>query len=467
MGIFDSIASAVSSFVSSITGGNSGDSKSNSGTTPSSPKPSQTQPTSNGNARSNNAVNSKYNTTPKTAEPATETPQAQTKPKISGTVEGITVGTPNVTPPSGTTGGGNARSNSAVNSKYTAETPTHSSAKDYTNPADTVPKTAAPENKVYDAGTAPAGQTFAVETGFQKNMEAMSKLAEQNTNNTVIPLIDQVVEWRNQQYDKAAGYLEAGNIAGTAATIIPPFLADVVFPIDALNVTNKIGGLIAGTSDTANLTEYELQVGGIDAVVSAIPIIGPAQRLIKTLTKATTKTAVEATETATSRAMKEIAEETGESAISKTVKEGTEEAAEKAVKTTTAYKVARTVDNVAAPLLGTAATFAIAETPSTETPEYTDTDTDEETVADSPFDFSEVPDNIWESPELGGGSAGIGGAWTNYGTEEAPAAYSAGIDAEIDRIIKDYTIPALIALAILAALLSANYALSKGGRTNG
>ena len=150
-----------------------------------------------------------------------------------------------------------------------------------------------------------------------------------------------------------------------------------------------------------------------------------------------------------------------------TVKEGTEEAAEKAVKTTTAYKVARTVDNVAAPLLGTAATFAIAETPSTETPEYTDTDTDEETVADSPFDFSEVPDNIWESPELGGGSAGIGGAWTNYGTEEAPAAYSAGIDAEIDRIIKDYTIPALIALAILAALLSANYALSKGGRTNG
>ena len=52
-------------------------------------------------------------------------------------------------------------------------------------------------------------------------------------------------------------------------------------------------------------------------------------------------------------------------------------------------------------------------------------------------------------------------------TDEEAGTTSAGIDTEIDRIIKDYTVPALIALAALAALAVMNYALSKGGKPNG
>ena len=405
MGIFDSFADAVTSFVSSITGGSSGNSNSS------------------------------------TTTPATT--------------------------------GGNARSNNAVNSKYTTETPVHSSAKEYTNPADTVPKTTAPatetkpENKVYDAGSQHAAQSYAVETGFQKNIEAATQIMENTANeNSVIPFVDTAISWRNEQYDKAAEYIESGNIAGGAAAIIPPFLADVVLPLDALNVTNKLGALVAGTSETANLSEYELQVGGIDAVISAIPIIGPAQRLIKTASKAFATSGAKTAETATSKALKEIAEETGESAISKTVKEGAEETAEYAVKSTGAYKVARTVDNVAVPLMGTAATFAISETTANETPE----ETPEETTTPSPFDFSEVPEtDIWNSGNFWeGGTADAGEtSWINYGTDEEAGTTSAGIDTEIDRIIKDYTAPALIALAALAALAVMNYALSKGGKPNG
>ena len=412
--------------------------------------------TTTASPRSNSEVNEKYQKNAASSEKTvvehssspTYTPPADTVPKTA---------TQTTSP----------RSNSEVNSKY--ETPTAEEVKEtISNPKTTAsnPEAEFYSNKVVDTGTPTTANT---------HQESISEIYD----NTIIA-------WRDNQYDKAVDEIINENPTGALASGVPAILADIAAPLDALGVTLKIFDIVAGTNENAmaQTSDAELVAGGIDAAITSIPIVGTAIKTTANVLGVGTKVAAKTTKTAAETTLKGAMQDAG-TVFTKTA-DDTPITTPKKTTSPTAATAAKPADDVAeaiakrdakidtavsvaspiAAVLGTAATLTL-EDESEYQPEPVP---EQATENPTKFTMTRTKPTVEVDKEYGMWGIGdvLGGNGVGYDFQsDFLVAESAPINTEVDRIIENYAIPAIIAGIIVAALGATYAALSKGGKTNG